>query len=64
MSDETKKKISATKLKDKKLCKAVYCVELNKIFESVRKAAEETGTQETSISKCLSGHLKTAGGYH
>ena len=44
--------------------KPVYCVELNKAFESIKQAAEELGVHAQSISACLNGRQKTTGGYH
>ena len=44
--------------------KPVYCVELDKIFESLSQAAEELGLNVGNISNCCSGRGKTAGGYH
>lgn len=42
----------------------VYCVELKKVFESAAKAAEETGTYRSNITKCCQNKLNTTGGYH
>ena len=46
--------------------KPVYCVELNKVFESGKQAAEELKINAGSISCCCKGRYgyKTAGGYH
>jgi hypothetical protein len=44
--------------------KAVYCIELNKEFESMSIAAQELGVPIGGISKCCNGKAKTAGGYH
>lgn len=44
--------------------KKVYCIELNKIFDSLCKAAEEVGVTASQISKACQGKLKTTGGYH
>lgn len=44
--------------------KAVYCLELDKVFEGVRIAARELSLSDDSISKCCNGKLKTTGGYH
>lgn len=48
----------------KALAKAVYCVELDKVFESQKEAAAEIGICSASISRCCNGKRKTAGGYH
>lgn len=52
-------KQSATKHK-----KLVYCVELNKTFNSLKEAAEELELWANNISHCLSGRYSTCGGYH
>ena len=39
----------------KKHRKAVYCVELDKIFGSQKQAAEELGLTQGNISNCLAG---------
>ncbi len=44
--------------------KKVYCVELNEIFESARKASEELGIGQGNISGCCTGKWRKAGGYH
>lgn len=36
---------------------------LIKIFNSQREASEETGTCRSSITRCVNGHRKTAGGF-
>ena len=41
-----------------------YCVELNEIFESARKASEELGIGQGNISGCCTGKWRKAGGYH
>lgn len=42
----------------------VYCVELNKTFESLTIASEKTSACLSSISNCCKGKIQTAGGYH
>lgn len=42
----------------------VRCVELNTIYESVSEAAILLGVNDGSISNCIHGRRKTAGGYH
>lgn len=48
----------------KGLSKPVYCVELNRVFESGAAAAAATGVNRNHISDCVRGCAKTAGGYH
>ena len=44
---------------------AVYCVELDKTFPSMKEAAEYVGLATTDgISGCCKGVRKTSGGYH
>ena len=42
----------------------VYCIELNKTYQSMTTASEEMSICLSSISNCCSGKQKTAGGYH
>ena len=44
--------------------KPVYCIELNKIFDSAKAAAEEVRGIGSNITACLKGKQKTAYGYH
>lgn len=44
--------------------KAVYCVELDKVFKSQSEAAKELGLTQGNISNCLAGRQKQTGGYH
>lgn len=44
-------------------CKKVMCVETGETFHSVRMAGRITGICSMSISYCLNGKQKTAGGY-
>ena len=46
-----------------KLCKKVMCVETNEIFPSVSSAGRAKGILPISISYCLNGKQKHAGGY-
>ena len=48
----------------KKNLKAVYCVELNKVFESQVEAVNELKVNSSSLSMALNGKRSTAGGYH
>ena len=44
----------------------VLCVELNKVFYSIREASSELGISASGITRCCNGvkHYNTAGGYH
>ena len=44
--------------------KPVYCVELDKIFPSIKEAAAEFNITASNISSCVRGNSKTAAGYH
>ena len=44
--------------------KAVYCIELNKEFESLTAVEKETGINHVSVSRAIRGMQETAGGYH
>ena len=44
--------------------KPVVCLETGVVYPSTREASRQTGTNQSSISSCLSGRYKTAGGYH
>ena len=44
--------------------KAVYCVELDKTFDSMNEAKRQTNIDNGSISSCCRGNRNTAGGYH
>lgn len=49
----------------RKACnKKVFCLELNKVFDSTRAAERELGLWHQSISKCCLGKQKTHGDYH
>ena len=41
--------------------KAVLCIELNRIFESITEAEQELGIYKSSISKCCNGKYKSSG---
>lgn len=42
----------------------VYCIELDRVFDSATDAAQELTIPRSSISSCCAGRYKTAGGYH
>lgn len=44
--------------------KRIYCVELDRTFDSFVQAAQITGIHKGNICQCCKGKLKTAGGYH
>ena len=46
------------------LMKSIYCEELARVFTSVNEAASTMNINQSSISNCLAGRRKTAGGYH
>lgn len=50
--------------KNRSWCKKVYCVELDKIFESGAAAARELNLQASKISNVCNGKRKTTGNYH
>lgn len=47
-----------------RMSKSVRCVELNKTYNSITEAAQDTKTKIQHISACLLGLQKTAGKYH
>lgn len=47
-----------------RLKKAVYCKELDQVFDSITTAADTTGCQISKICLCCKGQTNTAGGYH
>ena len=48
----------------KKTYKAVYCIELDKVFESQSKEDNELNVSIQAINLCLKGKSKTCCGYH
>ena len=44
--------------------KPIYCVELDKVFDSAADAARELGLDNSAIGKVCKGKKKTTGGYH
>ena len=64
-TDETKEKISKkNKGKAYKKQTRVYCVELDRYFETVREASEYIGRNRCSLSNALDKENRTCGGYH
>jgi len=50
--------------KNRSWCKKVYCVELDKVFESAAAAARELGLDSSNISNVCNGKRNKTGGYH
>ena len=44
--------------------KKVYCVELDRVFDSANQAATQLNLFDSNIAKCCKGKYKTTGGYH
>ena len=42
----------------------VRCLETGKVYDTLRQAAKENGTTQTSIWRCCTGKLYTAAGLH
>ena len=59
LTDEWKQHISDSCRK-----RSVYCVELDKIYTSIKEACLDTGSSASSIIRCCNGTHKTCGGYH
>lgn len=57
-SEEHKKKISESKKKK------IYCIELDKVFNSILEASKELNIDQGYISKVCNGKKKTAKGFH
>ena len=65
ISEETKRKIGeANKGENNKRCKAVKCIETNKIYFSAKNAQDNTGFRANAITACCKGKRKSCGGYH
>ena len=47
-----------------KLKKPIYCVELDRVFESGKAVADCLGVDQASVSDCCRGALKSTHGYH
>lgn len=65
---ETRDKISKSRIgkytgKNSPNAKPVICLELNKIFDTGKQAAEELDLDASSISKCCKGKVKSVKGY-
>lgn len=64
LSEEQKKKIGVANKGKGRIGKKVYCVELNKTFNSVVDAEKQLGIFNPNIVQVCLGKRKTAGGYH
>lgn len=75
LSEKTRQKISAAhkgrkqdktavKKRAKSCQKQVRCMETGTIFPSVKAASQFAGVPSPSVSACLKGKTRTAGGYH
>lgn len=49
---------------NRKLGKAVYCVELDRVFETMSAAARELHLHVSNISNCVKDSNRRTGGYH
>ena len=63
VSEAMKGKKISEETKEKRR-KKIYCVELDKVFNSIKEASEELGIFATTISAVCKGKRKTVGGYH
>ena len=52
------------KRKGKRKGKSVRCVETGVIYSSIKEASEQTGIDQSNISKACRGVYQTAGGFH
>lgn len=48
----------------KTLSTPVVCLETGEVYPSVHEAERQTGINQSNITKCLNGKLKTTGGFH
>lgn len=58
--EKAKEIINEGKSNDKK----VYCIELDRVFNSIKEASEELGINRSSIGSVCNGKRKSAEGYH
>lgn len=42
----------------------VLCIELNRVFDSIRQASNETKSDRDGIKRCCDGKQQISGGYH
>lgn len=65
ISEEAERKIrEANRGKNNKRCRAVRCIETNKIYFSAKNAQDNTGCRANAITACCKGKRKSCGGYH
>lgn len=62
-SEQTKEKISSSQYHNNVKIK-VYCLEKNKIYNSITEASKDTGIDKSSITRVCNGKQKTAGKFH
>lgn len=62
--EENGREINVRDFEKTSLAKPIFCLELNKEYSSIRKAAIELGIPMNSIVCACKGRLKTAGKYH
>lgn len=48
----------------KAISKSIRCIETDVIYKSIKEAGQQTGLNQSSISKACRGKLKTCGGFH
>ncbi|MHB9943771.1 hypothetical protein CF065_19745 [Clostridium sporogenes] len=63
-SEKSKKKMSEKWALNPHNHKKVVCVETGEIFISIAEASRQKDCNRRSINNCLSGMIKTSGGYH
>lgn len=67
LSEETRKKISDAAMGRpawNKNPRPVYCIELNRVFDTASDAGKELGIRSSNIINCCEHTRKTCGGYH
>ena len=66
LGDNVRRSVSGRKKSTVKSTKArpIYCVELDKVFESQRAACRELGLSSAALCWVLQGQRQTTGGYH
>ena len=64
LTEDHKKKISASNKGKGRNWNQIYCVELDKIFESAMEVQRQLEIPNPNIIQVCLGKRKTAGGYH
>ena len=62
--DSLKRDNRSSNRKGKRKGKSVRCVETGVIYSSIKEASEQTGIDQSNISKACRGVYQTAGGFH